>query len=123
MSSESSSTSSIEQHPGYVFVTPSEADWYDIEMCCRELLPDTVLYYEDRGFISYVVQDDATLVINKLFVRKDARNRGVGRALLAMLPPAKLTAVAYNRDSRAFYVACGFTDDRDAVGAWLVKVN
>lgn len=85
------------------------------------MLPDTVLYYEDRGFISYVVQEDETLVINKLFVRKNARNRGVGRALLEMLPPAKLTAVAYNGDSRAFYVACGFTDDPCAVGAWLVK--
>ncbi len=102
-------------------MTPSEGDWYDTEWCCQGYDNNTVLYHDnDKGFISYVVQDDATLVINKLFVRKDARKRGVGRALLAMLPPAKLTAVSANLSSSAFYQKCGFAYEKDN-WAWLVK--
>jgi GNAT superfamily N-acetyltransferase len=111
-----------------VFVSESESEWKDVEEYCNETENEIIIYYtpdNSQGYISYTVWDkdndiDRDIVtINKLFVRKDCRNNGVGTFLIGKIPSCKRLAVEPIH-THNFYLKCGFVYDRNCK-FWLVK--
>lgn len=112
-----------------VHVTESEDEWEgEEEYCNSSLQGETVIYYgpnNSQGYISYRNLDrdrDRDIVeLNKLFVRKDCRNKGIGSFLVKNIPSCK-RLVVQTFDAHDFYLKCGFVVvDNDPF--WLVKYH
>jgi GNAT superfamily N-acetyltransferase len=115
-----------------VYVSESESEWKDVEKYCNENKNEIVIYYEldnSQGYISYTVWnkdkdndvDRDIVIINKLFVRKGCRKKGVGTFLIGKIPSCKRLAVE-PIDTHNFYLKNGFVYDKN-YKFWMVKCH